>query len=79
MNHAAPPICQHPDRRSWPTWKRFAFGAITAKMQETNRGSDVQIALARLLSGTIDTRSVASIDSHSITGTIQIAIAGGIG
>ena len=77
MNHVAPPICQCPDRRSWRTWIRFAFGAITAKMQGTDRGSGVHIAIAKRLGGTIDTRSVASIDSHPITGTIQIAIAGG--
>jgi len=79
MKHVAPPICQRPGRRSWPTWGRFAFGAITAKMHETDRGSGVHIAIAKRLAGTMDTRSVASIDSHPITGTIQIAIAGGTG
>jgi hypothetical protein len=79
MNRVAPPICQRPRCRSWPTWGRFAFGATTAKMQETDRGSRVHIANARRLAGTIDTRSIASIDSHPITGTIQIAIAGGTG
>ena len=79
MNHVAPPICQRQDRRSWPPWIRFAFGVITAKMQEIDRGSGVHIAIANRLAGTIDTRSVASIDSHPITGTIQIAIAGGTG
>ena len=79
MNRVTPPICQRPDCRSWPTWVRFAFGAITAKMQETDRGSGVHIPIAKRLAGTIDTRSVASIDSHPITGTIQIAIAGGTG
>jgi len=79
MNHVAPPICQRPERRSWPTWLRFALGTITAKMQETDRGSGVHIAIAKRLAGSIDTRLVASIDSHPITGTIQIAIAGGTG
>ena len=79
MNHVAPPICQRPDRRSWLTWVPFAFGAIIAKMQETDRGSGVHIAIVKRLAGTIDTRSPASIDSHPIAGTIQIAIAGGTG
>ena len=79
MNHVAPPICQRPDRRSWPTWVRFAFGAITAKMREIDRGSDVYIAIAKRLAGTINTTLVASINSHPITGTIQIAIASDTG
>ena len=79
MNHVAPPICQRPDRRSWPTWGPFAFGTITAKMRETDRGFGAQIAFVKRLAGAIDTRSVASTDSHPITGTIQIAIAGGTG
>jgi hypothetical protein len=79
MKHVAPPICQRPDRRSWPTWGRFAFAAIIAKIQETDRGAGVHIAIAERLDGTIDSRSVASTDSHPITGTIQIAIAGGTG
>ena len=58
---------------------RFAFGAITAKMQETDRGPSVHIAIVKRIASAIDTRSAASIDSHSITGTIQIAIAGGTG
>ena len=58
-------------------WGRFAFDVITAKMQETDRDSGVHIAIVKRLAGTIDTRSVASIDSHPITGTIQIAIADG--
>jgi hypothetical protein len=58
---------------------RFAFGAITAKMQETDRGFGAQIAIVKRLADAIDTRSVASIDSHPITGTIQIAIASGTG
>ncbi len=79
MNHAAPPICQRPDRRSWLTWVPFAFGAMIAKMQETDRGSGVHIVIAKRLAGAIDTRSIASIDSHPITGTIQIAIADSTG
>ena len=79
MNHVAPPNYQRPDRRSWLTWVRFAFGTIIAKMQETEPGSGVHIAIAKCLAGAIDTRSVASIDSYPITGTIQIAIAGGTG
>ncbi|NHZ66988.1 hypothetical protein F2P44_33790 [Massilia sp. CCM 8695] len=77
MNHVAPPICQRPGRRSWPTWVCFAFGTITANIQETEPGSGVHIAIAKRLADAIDTRSAASIDSHPITGTIQIAIAGG--
>ena len=77
MNHVAPLVCQRPDRRSWPMRGRFAFGAITVKMQETSRGPGVHIAIAKRLPGAIDTSTVAQIDSHLITGTIQIAIAGG--
>jgi hypothetical protein len=79
MKHVAPPTCQRTDRRSWPTWVHFAFGSITAEMQETDRGSGVHIAIVKCIAGAIDTRSVASIDSHPIIGTIQIAIAGGTG
>ncbi len=79
MNRVAPPTSQRPDRRPWPSWVRIAFGVITAKMRETEPGSGVQIAIVKRLAGAIDTRSVASIDSHPITGTIQIAIAGGTG
>ncbi len=79
MNQVATPTCWCPDRRSWPMRDRFAFGAITAKMQETERGCGVQIVIAKRLAGAIDTKSVAAIDRHPITGTIQIAIAGGTG
>ena len=80
MNDIAYPACwssQRTDHRSWPMWRRFAFDAITATAQEMNRGSGAHIAIVKRLSGTLDTRSVASLNSHPIIGTVIIAIASG--
>jgi hypothetical protein len=76
------PMCSHeqrPDRRSRPMRGRFAFRVKTARLQATDCGLSGHLMIIKSLLGAIDTRSVASIDTHQGTSTIQIAIAGGTG
>ena len=76
------PICSHgqrPDRRSRPMRGRFAYRVKPTRLQATDRGPYGHLTIIKGNLGVIDTRSVASNDTHLGTSTIQIAIAAGTG
>jgi len=80
--NAISPICsrnERLDRRLRPTRGHIAFRVKTVRLTATERNPGAHLTINMSCLGSSDTRPAASIDTDLVTGTIQIAIAGGKG